>query len=125
MASSSFSFCSLRNPHLFRLKVQLPPAQIRSQNFSDEGNSSNGVDANLSVLRYRMEKLRMKERLKACDKLGNIGWNYKHGYDDVRKKNAMFLLSIELASIVGSTIGLVFVGGSFCIFLVALIFNHG
>ncbi|KAG8382810.1 hypothetical protein BUALT_Bualt05G0116400 [Buddleja alternifolia] len=57
-----------------------------------------------------MEKLRMKETLKACDKLGNIGWNYKHGYDDVRKKNAMFLLSIELASVVGSTIGLVFDG---------------
>ncbi|XP_011070663.1 uncharacterized protein LOC105156269 [Sesamum indicum] len=126
MASSSFSLCRLRTPcfSACRLKVQLPP-QARSQSFrDDQGNSSDTVDGNLSILRYRMEQVRMKERLHTCYKLGNYGWNYRSGYDDVRKKNGMVLLSIELAVIVVSTVGLVFLSGSLCIFIVALFFHH-
>ncbi|KAK4400009.1 hypothetical protein Sango_1107000 [Sesamum angolense] len=90
----------------------------------DQGNSSDTVDGNLSILRYRMEHVRMKERLDTCYKLGNYGWNYKSGYDDVRKKHGMVLQSIELATIVVSTVGLVFLSGSLCIFIVALLFHH-
>ncbi|KAK6122325.1 hypothetical protein DH2020_043945 [Rehmannia glutinosa] len=125
MASSSFSFCRLRNtPYFSRFKVQLPP-QARSQNFrDDQGNSSNTVDANMSVLRYRMEQLRMRDRLNSCHNLSN-GWNYRSGNDDVRNKHNMLLMIFELASTIGSTIGLVFLSGSLCIFLVALISHHG
>ncbi|KAK4423489.1 hypothetical protein Salat_1931700 [Sesamum alatum] len=132
MASTSFcfSFSRLRSSNpcfsCSRLKVQLLPPQARSQGFwDDQGNSSDTVDGNLSILRYRMEQVRMKDRLNTCYKLGNYGWNYRSEYDDVRKKNAMVLLSlIELVTIVVTTVGLVFLSGSLCIFIVALIFHH-
>ncbi|PIN14318.1 hypothetical protein CDL12_13057 [Handroanthus impetiginosus] len=88
------------------------------------GNSSNTVDAEMSVLRYRIEQVRMKERSNTRSNLIH-GWNYRPGYDVVKKKPSMLLTSIQLASIVGRTVGLVFFSGSLCIFLVSLIFHHG
>ncbi|KAL7110668.1 hypothetical protein ACP275_05G040100 [Erythranthe tilingii] len=117
-ASSSFSICRTTNPRFSRVvKVQLPAAQARSQSFRDE------VDANMSVLRCRMEQVRMKERVDTCH---NHGWNYRSPYDVVQEKNKMVVMSsiIQLACIVATTVGLVFLCGSICIFLVALILNR-
>ncbi|KAL7110667.1 hypothetical protein ACP275_05G040100 [Erythranthe tilingii] len=123
-ASSSFSICRTTNPRFSRVvKVQLPAAQARSQSFRDEGNYSHTVDANMSVLRCRMEQVRMKERVDTCH---NHGWNYRSPYDVVQEKNKMVVMSsiIQLACIVATTVGLVFLCGSICIFLVALILNR-
>ncbi|KAK9276125.1 hypothetical protein L1049_005656 [Liquidambar formosana] len=69
MASSVPSFFSLGKLPLCKHKVMKCP-KVRSQSYHDEvfscaseitGNSANIVDANLSVLRQRMEELRKKE----------------------------------------------------------------
>lgn len=82
------------------------------------GNSGNNiVDANLSVLRGRIEELRKKERLESsCCKLTS-GWNYRSagGY---QKRRAILAESIELLGSMSSAIGLVFLSGSLSIFLV-------
>ncbi|CAK7344185.1 unnamed protein product [Dovyalis caffra] len=59
--------------------------QVRAQRFRDEGKSSNIVDANLSVLRERIEEVKIKERFERCCKSEN-GWNYAPGYNYMLKK---------------------------------------
>ncbi|KAL7149439.1 hypothetical protein ABFS83_05G040600 [Erythranthe nasuta] len=117
-ASSSFSICRTTNPRFSRARVQLPTAQARSQSFRDE------VDANMSVLRCRMEQVRMKERVDTCHNYH--GWNYRSPYDVVQEKNKMVVMSsiVQLACVVATTVGLVFLCGSICIFLVALTFHR-
>ncbi|KAL8052942.1 hypothetical protein ABFS82_05G038800 [Erythranthe guttata] len=107
-ASSAFSICRTTNPCFSRVKVQLPAAQARSQSFRDEGNYSHTVDANMSVLRCRMKQI------------------YRYPYDVVQEKNKMAVMSsiIQLACVVATTVGLVFLCGSVCIFLVAFIFHR-
>lgn len=122
MALSCSSLCISKNPYFsLRLKVQLP--QARSHNFPDEGKASNAVDANMSVLRNRMERVRMRERVSTSYKVEGYGWNYKSSRYDVVQKKHMFVLSslLQLASIVCTTIGFVFLTGSLCIFLISFI----
>ncbi|CAI9785424.1 unnamed protein product [Fraxinus pennsylvanica] len=111
----------LRRPCFSRVRSQMNP-RATSQSFrDDQGNSASLVDSNLSILKYRMEQVRTRERLNACYLHGN-GWNYNSGYNSKIKRQEMLLQSIELLGIVSSSIGLVFLSGSLFIFLVSLCF---
>ncbi|KAL3510647.1 hypothetical protein ACH5RR_030048 [Cinchona calisaya] len=103
-------------------KMQKYPL-VRSQRFSDEGNSTNIVDSNLNVLRQRIEEVRMKERLNTCYRQEKIGWNYKAGYDDTYRRRVVLVQTFELVALVGSRIGLVFLTGSIFILLYSLVIN--
>ncbi|KAA8521541.1 hypothetical protein F0562_012214 [Nyssa sinensis] len=93
---------------------------VRSQTFRDEENSANMADANLSILKERIEEVRKKERLATGCRLQN-GWTYKSGYDSKHKRQAMLSESIELVGLVSTALGFVFLCGSFFIFLVSFI----
>ncbi|KAI6670572.1 hypothetical protein NL676_005457 [Syzygium grande] len=63
-------------PSLKRCVSQPPP--VRAQRFREEegrSSSSNLVDANLSVLRKRIDEAETKERLERCCR-SELGWNY-------------------------------------------------
>ncbi|XP_051148996.1 uncharacterized protein LOC127263807 isoform X2 [Andrographis paniculata] len=97
----------------------------------DQGrNFPNKVDANMNVLRQRMEHVRIKESSSwnSSRRRQLIGWNYNSTrYDDHRKRwrslNLILMSSMELASIFASTIAMVFFTASLCIFIVAYIFK--
>lgn len=96
-------------------------------NVSFPGKSSNIVDANMCVLRKRIEQQRLKERLleKAWNNASREnGWNYKAGYNDKYKRRVLIAESFELAALVCRTIGLVFLSGSLFIFLYSLLLMH-
>ncbi|KAM7463479.1 hypothetical protein LguiA_031600 [Lonicera macranthoides] len=119
MASSLPSVCSLSKQPLIRRKLG-KHHQVRYQIFRYEGNSGNNiVDANLSVLRRRIEELRKKERLENCCKVTS-GWNYNSagGY---QKKRAILVESIEVLGSMSSAIGLVLLSGSLSIFFVSFL----
>ncbi|KAF8399035.1 hypothetical protein HHK36_014901 [Tetracentron sinense] len=94
--------------------------QVRAQSFGDEGSSANMVDANLSVLRERIEEVKMKERLKRCCK-SEDGWYYQSGYDHKLKRDAKFSESLELVGLVSMSVGLSFFSGTLCLCLVSLL----
>ncbi|PON77459.1 hypothetical protein PanWU01x14_026200 [Parasponia andersonii] len=78
----SFSCTPNKYPSLNRNKTNNKAVQsnIRAQSFRDhhEGpsrSSNHIVDANLSVLRERMEEIKAKEKLKRCCRR-EYGWNY-------------------------------------------------
>ena len=82
---------------------------------------SNIVDANLNVLRHRIEEVKRKERLNACYTIKSE-WCYQSaGYDHKHKRDAMLLQSIELLALGTGVIGLVFLVGSLSICLVSLL----
>ena len=85
------------------------------------GNSANIVDGNLSVLRQRIEAVKMKEKLKTCFRHEKGGWNYKVGYDDTYKRRILLVQSLKVATSVGSTLVLVFFSGSIFIFLYSIL----
>lgn len=113
-----FSTSTAHINHVYKLN---PPLSL---SLMLTGNPRNTVDANMSVLRSRIERVRMKERLNTCYyKVEKNGWNYRSQYDDVCKMHKFLATSFQLAHIVCTTIALVFLTGSLCIFLVALIFS--
>nr|XP_009590815.1 uncharacterized protein LOC104087931 isoform X2 [Nicotiana tomentosiformis]XP_033509796.1 uncharacterized protein LOC104087931 isoform X2 [Nicotiana tomentosiformis] len=57
----------------YRIRQKLP--QIRAQSYRDEGKSRHVVDADLQVLKERMEEVKMKERPERC-LVCDQGWNY-------------------------------------------------
>ncbi|RVW83509.1 hypothetical protein CK203_064935 [Vitis vinifera] len=63
--------------------------QVRAQSYRDEGRSSNMVDANLRVLKERIDVVRMKERLERCCR-HEYGWNYASGNDCKLQKDTEF-----------------------------------
>ena len=81
---------------------------------------ANIVDANLNVLRQRIEEVKRKERFNACYTLKSE-WCYQSGYDHRHKRDAMLSQSIELFALGTGAIGLVFLIGSLCICLVSLL----
>ncbi|KAK3409414.1 hypothetical protein EUGRSUZ_J01538 [Eucalyptus grandis] len=97
------SFRSSVAPSLKRGVSQPPP--IRAQRFREEegrSSSSNLVDANLSVLRRRIDEVKTKERLERCCR-SKPGWNYatsgcysisKHRKDEKRKEFIGLLLVV-------------------------------
>ncbi|KAL8531792.1 hypothetical protein ACS0TY_008403 [Phlomoides rotata] len=86
------------------------------------GNSSSTEDAYMSALRCRIEQVKMREKLMNTGYKQGHGWNYRSKYDDVVKKQNMLIASFQFLTIVVNSIGLVFLTGSLCIFLVSLIF---
>ncbi|KAA8530622.1 hypothetical protein F0562_005444 [Nyssa sinensis] len=118
MASSFPSFCSVMAPSLKRNSPQ--SLQVRAQSFRDEGRSRNNVDANLSVLRERIEEVRMKERLERCCRSVN-GWNNPAGYNYKCKRGMELSQFSELLGLVGGTIGLTILSGTFSLCLISLL----
>ncbi|XAR52484.1 hypothetical protein NMG60_11020597 [Bertholletia excelsa] len=118
MATSLPRLCRLTTPS--HKRKSLKGTLVRSQSFYQEGSSENNdVDANLCVLRERIREVRKKEKMGLCSRLEN-GWNYKlYGYEKKPKSHDMLLESVELVGIVTRTLGIVFLSGSFFIFLVS------
>ncbi|KAJ4709799.1 TGF-beta-activated kinase 1 and MAP3K7-binding protein like [Melia azedarach] len=97
--------------------------QVRSsQSFRDEGKSADMVDANLSILKKRIEEVRKKEMVmknRSCR--AKHGWNYKPGYDHKQKRADIFCSSMEMIGFIGGALGFVFLSGTLCIFLVSFL----
>ncbi|XP_057492401.1 uncharacterized protein LOC130777982 isoform X2 [Actinidia eriantha] len=83
---------------------------------------SSGIDANLRVLRERIEEARMRERLERCWRNDKIGWNYAAGYDYYKHKRSMVSSQFyELLGLVFGTFGLTIASGTFFVCLVSLL----
>lgn len=86
------------------------------------------VDANLDVLRQRIDEVRQRDRLKDHPRGHQNGWNYHphvHGYDtqimNRKKKKAMLVEAMELVILASSSLGLVLLCGSLCMCLVSFL----
>ncbi|XP_062109583.1 uncharacterized protein LOC133821106 [Humulus lupulus] len=146
MASSISSLKSFINRPLNRHKVLTKhPSVVRSQVFkSDEGKSAkNIVDANLSVLRDKIEEVRTKERMEKYMMTKNIGWNnsttnnsnnssiigwnkqkrndHNHNHNHDGLAIMLWEYSLELLGLGSAAIGLAFLSGTLCIYLVSFI----
>lgn len=89
-----------------------------------EKPADNIVDANMSVLRERMEQVRKRERV-ISTRNSDHGWNYKQ-YENMCKRKRSDAMVSEFAEVMGlacGAIGLVFFSGSFCICLLSLLFH--
>ncbi|CAA2994196.1 uncharacterized protein LOC111366464 [Olea europaea var. sylvestris] len=93
---------------------------VRAQCFRDEGRSSSIVDANLRVLRDRMEEVRIKERLERCC-VAEQGWNYVPTYTYRRKRDEESVQFLQLIGMVGGTFGLTIFSGTFCLYIISLL----
>ncbi|KAK3409413.1 hypothetical protein EUGRSUZ_J01537 [Eucalyptus grandis] len=120
------SFRASVAPSLKRGVSQPPP--VRAQRFREEegrSSSSNLVDANLSVLKKRIDEVKIKERLERCCR-SELGWNYAQSgcYSISKRKNdAQRLEFFELLLLVCGNIGLTNVACAFFLCL-ASIFIH-
>ncbi|OMO49703.1 hypothetical protein COLO4_38443 [Corchorus olitorius] len=98
MASFLPSYVIIR-PCCFKQYYTRPQAlQVRAQSFRDhEGRSSNSVDANLGVLRERIEQVKIKERVERY----NNGWNYRSpGYNYKLKRELELSQFFELIELI-------------------------
>ncbi|KAE9449490.1 hypothetical protein C3L33_18614, partial [Rhododendron williamsianum] len=75
-----------------------------------------GIDANMSILRERIEEVRMKERLERCFRSEN-GWNYAAGYHSKHNITKFFEISGRVLGTLGLTIGT----GTLCLCLFSLL----
>ncbi|KAK7272989.1 hypothetical protein RIF29_14035 [Crotalaria pallida] len=124
MAASLPSFFSLKpralGSYLKGCNIRSRGMQvIKVQYYRDEGRSTNMVDANLNVLKERMEMVTVKERLERCCKCQQ-GWNYDQvsiNHHKVKKNKELCSL-IELTGLVCGTLGFTFFGGTLllCLF---------
>ncbi|OIS96873.1 PREDICTED: uncharacterized protein LOC109234247 [Nicotiana attenuata] len=112
----------------YRIRQKLP--QIRAQSYRDEGKSRHVVDANIQVLKERMEEVKMKERLERCLVCDHEqGWNYTATaslyYDQKKRKKELDYISqcVELFCMVGGTIGFTILGCSLCLYLTSLLIH--
>ncbi|KAL2457536.1 uncharacterized protein Fot_56200 [Forsythia ovata] len=101
-----------------RVSRSLPA--VRAQCFRDEGRSSSIVDANLRVLRNRIEEVRIKERLERCC-VAEQGWNYVPTYTLRSKRDEELLQFLQLVQMVGATFGLTIFSATFCLYLFSLL----
>ncbi|EXC20567.1 hypothetical protein L484_027122 [Morus notabilis] len=126
--SSFFAPSLKRNIH-----QSIQPIRGQSYRDRDQGSrsSNNIVDANLSVLSERMEKIKVKERLERCCRSDIYGWNYlavtsteNKNYRLVKRKRSdhQSLLTelLEFAAIAGGALGFTFFTGTFFLCLVSL-----
>ncbi|KAL2329538.1 hypothetical protein Fmac_017119 [Flemingia macrophylla] len=124
MASSFPSFFSVkaRGPYLKRSNnnVRRGSQLIKVQNYKDEGRSTN-IDANLDVLKKRIEMMRVKERLERCC-TSQHGWNYVPLSKNHKNSKEEFTL-IELTGLVCGTLGLTWFGGTLFICLLSLLLH--
>lgn len=94
------------------------------------GKSRHVVDANLQVLKERMEEVKMKERLERCLACEQ-GWNYTATtntaslYLQKKRKKELDYISqcVELFCMVGGTIGFTILGCSLCLYLTSLLIH--
>ncbi|XP_030450524.1 uncharacterized protein LOC115672740 [Syzygium oleosum] len=130
-SSSPPSFCRVKGPACTcRHKTSIMYPRVISRSFKDEGKAANMVDANLDVLRQRIDEVRQRERLKDHPRGHQNGWNYHphvHGYDTQivnrkkKKKKAMLVEAMELVILASSSLGLVLLCGSLCMCLVSFL----
>ncbi|MED6194178.1 hypothetical protein PIB30_026042 [Stylosanthes scabra] len=122
-SSNQVAFC-----RKIKLLSQSPYPKIRFQCFKDNGKPANIVDANLSVLRGRIQEMRKRERDSNMHRYG--GWNYsKQSNDDdddvvtkyKRESSKMVTECAEMLGMACGAIGLVFFIGSIGICLVSLL----
>ncbi|GLU10711.1 hypothetical protein SLE2022_274970 [Rubroshorea leprosula] len=109
--------------HRQYFKFRITPhqaSQIRAQSNRDEGRSSKLVDENLNVLRERMEKVKVKEKLERCYRR-QYDWNYAAGYNDKLKREAQMLKLFELVRVILGTLGFTFLSGTTLLFLVSIL----
>ncbi|XP_054791101.1 uncharacterized protein LOC129321742 [Prosopis cineraria] len=120
MACSLSPFCSLSQAFCRHNLFHYP--KMRAQKLRDNGESGNIVDANMRVLRERMRHVKKKEMA-----MSTRGWNYKQSYDDhhnMHKREAVISEIAETMGLACGAIGLVFLSGSLCIFLVSFLISH-
>lgn len=84
------------------------------------GRWNNIVDANLSVLRERIEGVKIKERLERCCKRER-GWNYAPGYNYKLKKKMKLAQLVDLVGLVCGTIGWTCLSGTIFLCLFSLV----
>ena len=95
-------------------------------------SSKSIVDENLNVLKGRVEEIKVKEKLERCCKSDIYGWNhvaitnYETKYGSIIKRSESrsnqhpLMELLELAAIIGGTLGLTFFSGTFFLCLVSL-----
>lgn len=125
MAASMSSFLPMkpRGAYLKRFNTRQGMQVIKVQNYQDEGRSTDIVDANLNVLKERIEMVKVKERFERCCKCQH-GWNYVPlSINDHKKtKRDKELRSfIQLIGLVFGTIGLTSFAGTFFLCLVSML----
>ncbi|XP_058185317.1 uncharacterized protein LOC131302611 isoform X4 [Rhododendron vialii] len=119
MASSLLSLQYAPSMPSVKQTSSRPSLQIRAQGFKDEGS----IDGNMSILRERIEEVRIKERLERCCRKEN-GWNYATGCDYKHKRSADSSQFFEiLFGMVFGTFILTIVTGSLCLWLVSLLIH--
>ncbi|RXH90545.1 uncharacterized protein LOC126634115 [Malus sylvestris] len=125
-ASSSLpSLCNLVQPSTIKIRCSTRLRrimQVRAQSLDEEGRSRNIVDANLSVLREKMEVVKMRERLeKYCCKRQQNGWNYSPGYNYKLRRARDVSTFFELIRLVGVTLGFTCFSATFLLVLVSIL----
>nr|KYP65000.1 hypothetical protein KK1_019614 [Cajanus cajan] len=124
MAASLRSFFSIKargSTYLKRSDVRRGPQLIKVQNYQDEGRFTD-IDANLDVLKKRIEMVKMKDRLERCC-TSQHGWNYvplSNNHKSKRNKEE-FMSIIELIGLVCRTLSLTCLSGTLFICLVSLL----
>lgn len=88
--------------------------------FSCLGISSDMVEANLRILRERIQEVKTKERLERCCRC-EYGWNYSTVYNHKHKKQVGLSQVFDLVVLVFRTIGFTCVSGALILLLVSLI----
>ena len=91
------------------------------------GRSRNMVDANLHLLKVRMEEMRNKERLERCC-VAEQGWNYAavetfRTKSDNNNNDIIPQEFVELLGVVGATFGFTISGCTFCIYLISFLLH--
>ncbi|XP_058185315.1 uncharacterized protein LOC131302611 isoform X2 [Rhododendron vialii] len=119
MASSLLSLQYAPSMPSVKQTSSRPSLQIRAQGFKDEGS----IDGNMSILRERIQEVRIKERLERCCRKEN-GWNYAAGHDYKHKRSAGSSQFLEVFGMVFGTLGLTIVTGSLCLWLVSLFIQY-
>ncbi|ESR43924.1 hypothetical protein CICLE_v10013623mg [Citrus x clementina] len=113
MAASLPHFNALIKPS-FKRNTRRALQVMAHQSFRDEGRLSNNniVDANLKVLRERIEKIQIKERLEKCCRCDQYGWNYSPGYDYKFKRAKDLRQFFEIVKLISGTIGFTCLSGT-------------
>ncbi|GMI69000.1 hypothetical protein HRI_000569300 [Hibiscus trionum] len=120
---SSFAIISPSSKHCTRQAIH-----VRAQSFREGDGSSSRVDANLSVLKERIEKVKTREKMEKCcrsrDDIDKCGWNYAAGYDYKPKRGGHYLSQLfQLLALVGASIGFTCVTATLFLCLVSLLFH--
>ncbi|KAF9625594.1 hypothetical protein IFM89_024367 [Coptis chinensis] len=120
MASSLSSSLGLISRPKLKFKFYRYKQQVRAQALGDEGRSINMVDANMKVLRERIEEIRTKERLHRTYR-GEHGWCYSSGYDHMLKRDTMLTQSLELLAMACRTFGLTIATSSLFLCILSIV----